>query len=278
MVRISGDVRDPLFRAPRRRLGAPPTGCPLVQCQIATKERQRNGRLGAREDDVQRLDTECAAGTLHVVDDADGLGDALPVAERECCDHEPACEVDLVVEGTHERAPLPRARLGPRARACERGASWKTSSRTFDGTRSRPPAASSDSSAASTPARSRSSSAGSTIDTVRGRSGGGRAHERQTPRGFTGERRGYQGHCGRAQASHRRARRAREARLVEGGDDPAHELGVRGVRGDDRVERGGLHPEVGIHEEISEHSDVEARASTRGEQRRDSPTLGGRPR
>ena len=106
MLRISGDVRDPLFRAPRRRLGAPPTGCPLVQCQIAAHERERHRGLVTRQNHVESLDPECSASALSVIGDTNGRPDTIAVTEREYRDHQSARKVDLVVERSDERVPL----------------------------------------------------------------------------------------------------------------------------------------------------------------------------
>jgi hypothetical protein len=85
------------------RPGVPQRGCPLGQREVVAHERERDYGLGARDDHVDRLESQGAASTLSVVHDADGGANAVAVAEREHRDHEAAREIDLVVECPDER-------------------------------------------------------------------------------------------------------------------------------------------------------------------------------
>ena len=69
--------------------GRPGARAPAAAGLVA-HERERDGRLPAREDDVQGLDAEPSASALSVIHGADGLADPLAVAQREHGDHEAA--------------------------------------------------------------------------------------------------------------------------------------------------------------------------------------------
>ena len=67
-------------------------------------EREHDRGLGAREHHVEGLDSEGAARALAVLDHTHGGPDPFAVPEREHRDHEPARQLDLVVERPDQRA------------------------------------------------------------------------------------------------------------------------------------------------------------------------------
>ena len=215
-----------------------------------------------------------------MVDDANGLADSIAVAKREHRDHEPTCEVDLVVERTARASrPMPRAtsRAAERGRACVGGVVedivedvrrhevdparrlQRVERRQHDGT------------IAVVERRC------DHVDTVLGR----RIAAARTSGGRLGARRGRAPRRAGAPPRRRAAapprRAAREARLVEGCDDPTDDLGLVASAGTTASSAAARTVGSRSSRRSDEHADVSTGdVRARAEERRDRPALGGR--
>ncbi len=98
-IRVGGDVRDPLLRAACHWFDR-------LRCEVAAHERECDCGLLARQEDVERFDSERAALALCMIDDVHGGADAISVTKREHCDHQTTCEIELVVQRSAQRPVL----------------------------------------------------------------------------------------------------------------------------------------------------------------------------